>query len=554
VKNEKGLLRRDFRAFLFVIWKRLGLPPPTAIQYDIAQYLQHGPRRKMIMAFRGVGKTSIYAAYALWRLTVEPETKILVVSASKSLADSIAGFIKQLIDDTPLFYELKARRDQRDGSALFDVGPASPSKDPSLKAVGICGQITGSRADEILADDVESAGNALTEAARRKLAEQVKEFDAVLKPAGSVTYLGTPQSCRSMYLSLPERGYETRIWPAEIPQDPSVYGDSLAPYVHDQITAGGQPGDPLDRVRFDRADLNERRASFGPSGYALQFLLDARETDAARFPLKLSDLIVAQLDPQTAPNQISWSNAPETRRNDLPLLGLSDDFWRGWTMISQDQAAYSGGIMAIDPAGRGADETAFSVVKQLNGMLFLTHSGGLGGGYDETTLQAIAAIARDARANRIVIEANFGDGMFLRLLQPVLTRSGVNASLEETRCHTAKEQRMLAVLEPVLAQHRLVVDEDVIVRDAADAERNPEQSLFFQMTRLGPFRGCLRHDDRLDALAMAVAAWAPALARDTDKAAAAQRAKALKAEVKAITRNKPHKLTRRPPKPKWVGR
>ena len=89
MKNEKGLLRRDFRAFLFVIWKRLGLPPPTAIQYDIAQYLQHGPRRKMIMAFRGVGKTSIYAAYALWRLTVEPETKILVVSASKSLADSI---------------------------------------------------------------------------------------------------------------------------------------------------------------------------------------------------------------------------------------------------------------------------------------------------------------------------------------------------------------------------------------------------------------------------------------------------------------------------------
>ncbi len=38
---------------------------------------------------------------------------------------------------------------------IFDVAPAVPDISPSVKSVGITGQITGSRADVLYVDDVE---------------------------------------------------------------------------------------------------------------------------------------------------------------------------------------------------------------------------------------------------------------------------------------------------------------------------------------------------------------------------------------------------------------
>jgi len=48
---------KDFRNFLHMAWKHLGLPKPTPMQYDIARYLQSGPRRCVVEAFRGVCKS-----------------------------------------------------------------------------------------------------------------------------------------------------------------------------------------------------------------------------------------------------------------------------------------------------------------------------------------------------------------------------------------------------------------------------------------------------------------------------------------------------------------
>ena len=46
----------DFRKFLFVAWKHLNLPDPTPVQYDIAKNIQHGDKRMIVEAFRGVRK------------------------------------------------------------------------------------------------------------------------------------------------------------------------------------------------------------------------------------------------------------------------------------------------------------------------------------------------------------------------------------------------------------------------------------------------------------------------------------------------------------------
>ena len=144
---------QDFRYFLCLIWHHLGLPEPTPVQLDIAAYLQHGPKRKVIEAFRGVGKSWITAAYVLFRLYHNPQLKILVVSASKERADNFSTFTLRLINDVPWLEHLAPKNGQRNSKISFDVGPAKPDQSPSVKSVGLFGQLTGSRADIIIADD-----------------------------------------------------------------------------------------------------------------------------------------------------------------------------------------------------------------------------------------------------------------------------------------------------------------------------------------------------------------------------------------------------------------
>ena len=146
----------DFRKFLFVVWKHLNLPAPTDLQYDIAYRLQHGERRMIIEAFRGVGKSWITSAFVVHQLYMNPKLNILVVSASKVRADDFCTFTQRLINEIPILAHLKPRDDQRQSKISFDVGPAKPHQAPSCKSVGITGSMTGSRADLLIFDDVEN--------------------------------------------------------------------------------------------------------------------------------------------------------------------------------------------------------------------------------------------------------------------------------------------------------------------------------------------------------------------------------------------------------------
>jgi hypothetical protein len=176
-KTERRL-KADFRNFLFVVWKYLNLPKPTAVQLAMAWFLQHGPDRLMIQAFRGVGKSWIAAAFVVWCLWCNPQLNILVVSASKNRADNFATFCLQIIETIPWLEHLKPREDQRRSKLMFDVGPAEPDQNASVMSAGITGQITGFRADIIVPDDVEVPKNSETQLQREKLAERVKEFES----------------------------------------------------------------------------------------------------------------------------------------------------------------------------------------------------------------------------------------------------------------------------------------------------------------------------------------------------------------------------------------
>ena len=77
-KKSKPNKLIDFRNFLYLVWRHLNLPEPTPIQYDIANYIQNGPRRLVIEAFRGVGKSYITSAFVVHQLLINPELTLLL--------------------------------------------------------------------------------------------------------------------------------------------------------------------------------------------------------------------------------------------------------------------------------------------------------------------------------------------------------------------------------------------------------------------------------------------------------------------------------------------
>jgi len=535
-------IRSDFKIFVYYIHQHLGLPEPTPVQLNIADYLQHGPKRSIIQAFRGVGKSHLTAGYVVWRLLKDAEQKILVVSASKERADAFSTFCQRLIWELEGLEYLIPRTEQRQSKISFDVGPATASQSPSVKSVGITSQITGSRADLIIADDVEVLNNSGTQQMRDKLAETIKEFDAVLKPLpeSRVVFLGTPQTEDSLYAKLPERGYECQIWPARMPakEDMEKYGDSLAQFITDLGLTAGQPTDPL---RFNENDLLEREASYGKAGFAMQFMLSTQLSDMERFPLKVRDLVIMSVDDEQGPLRITWGPLEDRALNELPNAAMRGDRMYPPMNVGDVFADFSGTVMSIDPSGRGSDETGYAVVKMLNGFLFVVACGGLTGGYDDTTLTELSHIAKKYKVNHVVVESNFGDGMFIKLLQPVLGKIHP-VLIEEVRHSKQKERRIIDTLEPVMMRHKLVMDPRVIEEDYRTAQKYEQavrfhKMLIYQMTRITADKGSLRHDDRLDALSMAVGYFVEQMNRDEIAGEEAHKQDLLDMELKKFMDN-----------------
>jgi hypothetical protein len=525
MKKNPSLKINDFRNFLYLTWRHLRLPEPTPIQYDIADYLQRGGQRCIISAFRGVGKSWITASFVLWRLLLDPNINILVVSASKNRADDFSTFCLRLLSEMPILKHLYPKGDQRQSKISFDVSTATASQQPSVKSLGITSQLTGSRADLIIADDVETSGNTQTQSMRDKLSESIKEFEAIIKPDTSrIIFLGTPQTEQSIYNKLQERGYKIRYWSARYPTEKQLitYNANLAPIILNTwaLEIVGKPTDP---TRFDEKDLLEREASYGRIGFNMQYQLDSSLSDLDRYPLKLSDLSVMTLNPDNAPEKVIWASSPELKHNDLPCVGLQGD---GYFRPMQTQGTwidYTGSVMSIDPSGKGKDETAYTVTKFLNGNIYLLDVGGFNSGYSEHTLTKLVQIAKKHKVKKLLIEENFGQGMFNELLKPYLIKE-YPCTIESIRQQSNKHRRILDTLEPLMAQHRLVVCPTVIRKDYDETNAlYPQETalryqLFYQISRLQKGVHTLAQDDRIDALQMSCYYWVQQLAKDQDLA------------------------------------
>tara|TARA_R100000353_G_scaffold115494_1_gene82583 strand:- start:1417 stop:3147 length:1731 start_codon:yes stop_codon:yes gene_type:complete len=511
-------LQGDFKLFLQALWEQLNLPQPTRAQYAIADYLQHGPKRLQVQAFRGVGKSWITGAFVLWTLFNNPEKKIMIISASKERADNMSIFLQKLIIETAWLTHLQPKSDDARWSRIsFDVNCA-PHQAPSVKSVGITGQLTGSRADLMILDDIEVPGNSMTELMREKLLQLCTEAESILTPHDDsrIMYLGTPQTTFTVYRKLAERNYRPFVWPARFPKNSTPYEGLLAPQLQEDIDKGAEVGECTDPDRFDNEDLLEREAAMGRSNFMLQFQLDTTLSDAEKFPLKIADLIVTSVNPTKAPENIIWCSDPRNVIKDLPTVGLPGDYFYSPMQLQGEWSEYSETICAVDPSGRGTDETAACYLSQKNGLIYLHEMRAYRDGYSDSTLLDILKGCKKYNATTLVVETNFGDGIVSELFKKHIQQTKQQILIDEVRANVRKEDRIIDSLEPVLNQHRLVIDRGVINWDYnSNSESAPESRLlymlFYQMSRMCRMKYAVKHDDRLDVLAMGVKYFTDAL-------------------------------------------
>jgi hypothetical protein len=284
-------------------------------------------------------------------------------------------------------------------------------------------------------------------------------------------------------------------------------------------------------------------------------MLNTTLSDELKYPLKCRDLIFMDLDDEKHPEKPIWGSGDDNLIK-ITCQGFEGDGYFSPIQVVGDWIPYSGGVCCIDPSGRGTDETSYCVLKWGLGYMYVLDVGGVPGGFEQETLRKLAEIAKKWGVHTVVPERNMGSGMFGELLRPVLRTHAPEAAIppiEELPYHTTqKEMRIINTLEPIMNSHRLCLNKSILESDLRTHEdigedHAHEYRLFTQLTRLTKERGSLSHDDRIDALAMAVN-WAQrAVGNDPDAAMAAARKKKHDEELYGYLYKEPNVYR------KWLG-
>lgn len=523
----------EFTDFMTDVWEELLGVPPTDIQYDMGHYLQYGETGDggdlLLMAQRGQAKTTVMGAFGVWSLIKNPATRVLIFSAGGKMSMQISGWMIKIIMTMDTLECLRPSRNKEAGLKSreavdgFDVHLLlkGADKSPSIACLGIESNMQGFRADLLIADDVESSKNSKTEVMRDSLRQLCKDFSSLCSK-GRIIYLGTPQSVDTIYNMLPALGFSVRIWTGRYPtvEQLANYGDFLAPIIAKRIAEnpslqiGGGPdglsGKPVDPVMFGEEELTKKEIMQGPAYFQLQQMLNAKLADEDRYPLKLRNLIVAPLDAKQAAGEFVWG--PD-RKLAVPLaagFNLSDKFYRA-AHIHTEYFPYQKIIMAVDPAGGGqnADETGYAVLAYMNSYVFALAWGGIPGGHDEEKMLRLARIAQKWGATTAVVEKNYGNGVYAMLIQSALRTVGHTCTVVDSQSSGQKELRIIDSLEPLMARHRLILNEAIIAEEWELCQkyavaRRQTYSAVWQMARITREKRALTHDDRLDALAIGV--------------------------------------------------
>ncbi len=532
--KEAARLMRDPVYFTSEVFKQMDWLKYTKIgplEADMIRYVALGPKRSGVLGWRGFGKTYLITTpIPLWDLYRDPENKILILSKTGPDAEKTLRLMRQIISRVDFLRFLAPKPNTRerkweDNEQAFDVGPAEPSRTPSVASQGIDGSITGKRASRVIADDIESPENTKTLGARNDLYGKTSELTFICTYGEKrINYIGTlHHETDSLYPKKAKDGFQFRSYPLLHPKT-TEKTINLAP-VYQQLAKdnNAKPGDIAAPYRITDEFVANAKAE-GYRTFAMQCMLTINLGETNRYPLRLRDLIVFPCKGRTAPFSVAWgtnNGQGQSTAYDVPTdaIDVADGFYRP-IMFDKQWLPFPVTKMWIDPSGAGADGSGWAITSMLNGMVYLRAAGTDQRGHSSDAMEFFAKTAKQYRVTKIHIEDFALQSMFKQVLEPIIREhfiepndpanpfdtNGWRCKCEMTKPKNPsamKETRMIQALEPVATTHRLVIDEDI----ARDSEFQR------QWTRLCEQRNCLEHEDMLDAIANAVQLWEDKLTR-----------------------------------------
>jgi Terminase Bacteriophage T7, Ribonuclease H-like domain len=399
--------------------------PP--LHLEIAEWLgrrwRDGDRRLVMLVFRSAGKSTLVGIFCAWLLANAPNLRILVLAAEHDLARKMVRNVKRIIERHPLTKPLVPTRADQWAADQFTVRRPLTQRDPSLLARGILANVTGSRADVVICDDVEVPNTCNTPGKREELRERLREISYILVPGGLQLYVGTPHSYYSIYA---EAGREERG-----EARPFLEGFTrLCIPILDQHGCSRWP------ERFELAKIEEIRRHTGPAKFDSQMMLQPRSVEEVR-------LDPARLIRYDAPLDYRESN----RETTLAIAGRRMVSATGWW----DPAYGAPGV------GDASVVAAVFVDAEggywLHAVRYLSHDPAKLQETDEATqlCRQVAEFADEMCLPAITIETN-GLGRFLpALLRRELGAARVGCAVVEQFSHRNKEQRILDAFDPLLA-------------------------------------------------------------------------------------------------------
>ena len=446
----------DLLEFIWTWNRTAGLATP-AVHRRVARWLEArldaGDRRLLLMAFRGCGKSTLVGLFCAWTLYRAPATRILVLAADHALATRMVAQVRRVLARHPLCGALLPEYGEGDWAAdRFTVAREAVLRDASMLAAGIGGNITGARAELIICDDVEVAGNCDTPGKRAELRERLTETEFVLVPGGTTLFVGTPHAAESLYAedshgALP--GYARLVLPI--------------------LDAAGRSTWP---ERFPEAAIAKLRERVGPLAFQRQMMLEPVAEDAAR------------LDPAAIARYTEETDYREANgRGVLTLMGtrlVSGGAW--WDPAFGRPGTGDSSALACtyaDAEGR----------HYLHRLAYVTHDPAAEDDPATQQCRQVATVAAELLLPVVRVETN-GIGRFLpAMLRRELGRAHANCAVQEMTSRVPKSDRILGALDPILAARRLHAHESVF------HTRFPAEMAAWRPNAPG------LHDDALDALA-----------------------------------------------------
>ncbi|MEM9470070.1 MAG: phage terminase large subunit [Pseudomonadota bacterium] len=423
----------DFALFLET-WNMLqGFTTPkvhTRIVDWLQQQWDEGETKMLLMAFRSCGKSTLVGLFCAWLLWRDPNLRILVLSAESNLAGKMARNIKRIIETHPFTKMLKPRHADQWASDRFTVLRDIESRDPSVLSAGVAGNITGTRADLIIYDDVEVPNTCDSHEKREHLRERLNESAFILSSGGRQLYIGTPHNYFSIYAKNPRQ---------EIDEKKSF----LEGFKRLEVPLINSLGKSVWPERYSLEDIEQMRRDRGPQKFASQMMLEPKNISESRLDTALLEFYDAPLKDHLAHDEL------QLKIGDQKIVSCT-----AWWDPSFASARGDSSVLAIlygDTQGR----------KYIHHLEYIKIDPKKTQDEAKAQCKIVTKLMKKYFVPAIAVEANGIGGFLPSILRNTLSEWCVKTAILEKHSSQNKNDRIIQAYDAIMAARHLYIHESV---------------------------------------------------------------------------------------------